>query len=72
MNKRITVREARRTLSQIMKRGDTVAIGHRYGEVRGFIVGVPEHYRHETDTLQNALKHAKAKFTAAWIAEAEN
>jgi hypothetical protein len=66
---RITVREARKNISKLLASGKTVAVGHHYGELRGFIVGVPEHGAWNHDEKRKALKHAKARFTEAWIRE---
>ena len=69
--KRITVREARRDISKIMSEGKTVAVGDSWNTLRGFIVGVPPHDRWDNTAKRKALRDAKAKFTAAWIAEAQ-
>jgi len=72
MTNRMSVREARANISTIMRSGKTVTIGHHYGKLRGFIVGVPEHKDWDNAEKRKALKAAKAAFTAAWIAESQN
>jgi hypothetical protein len=64
--KRITVREARKNLSHILKSGRTERIGDEWNSLRGFIVGVQPHERWHHHEKKKALK---AAFTAAWIAE---
>jgi hypothetical protein len=68
---RLTVRQARTTMSTILKSGKTVAIGSQYGHLRGFIVGMPEHNTWNREERGIALKAAKAQFTKAWIAESQ-
>jgi hypothetical protein len=63
----LTLREARKQISQILAEGKTVTIARPYENVRGFIVGVPEHERWNPAAKRKALKEAKARFTAAWI-----
>lgn len=69
MKTRTSVREARAGLSRILASGETVAVGDPYRSLRGFIVGIPPHHGYRLDERRKALKHAKAKFAKAWIAE---
>ena len=68
---RTSVREARRTLSQILNSGKTATIGPTYGSARGFIVSIPQHADYNHAEKKKALSEAKRQFTAAWIAEAQ-
>lgn len=71
MSQRISVREARRTISTILASGKAVTVGPHYGSARGFIVGIPAHQEYDQEAKRKALKAAKAAFTAAWIEEAK-
>lgn len=68
---RISVRDARKEISNILGSATTARVGPQYGELRGFVVGVPKHDHWNADQKKKALKAAKAAFTAAWIAETE-
>jgi hypothetical protein len=70
--RRITVRQARKEISLFLTTGKTVSIGDPiYGQVRGFIVGVPTHNHYNQTEKRKALRAAKAAFQAAWMAEWE-
>jgi hypothetical protein len=71
MKNRITVREARATISKILASGKTVSIGPHYGDLRGFIVGIAKHDQYDKAQEKKALSEAKRAFTEAWIAEAQ-
>jgi hypothetical protein len=65
---KLTLREARKQISQILASGQTVAIAKPYHSVRGFIVGVPPHNPWSSKEKRKALKEAKARFINAWKA----
>ena len=69
---RIPVREARKQISTILASGKTVAVGDKYGHVRGFIVGVPEHNHYNGPERRKALRAARTAFLAALDAEKGN
>jgi antitoxin (DNA-binding transcriptional repressor) of toxin-antitoxin stability system len=64
--KQLTLREARRTISNIIAKGDTVTIAKPYGEVRAFIVPVPNHSSYDRAATNKALSAAKKSFLIAW------
>jgi hypothetical protein len=68
---RLTVREARRTISTILVSGKTVHVGDNYGRLRGFIVGLPDHEPYNAAEKKKALREAKLQFQKAWIEEAQ-
>jgi hypothetical protein len=69
--RRITIREARKTISRILTDAETVAIGDNYRTARGFIVGIPKHDPWNKVAKKKALSAAKAAFTEAWITESQ-
>jgi hypothetical protein len=71
MQNRISVRDARKNISAILSSGKAATIGHRYGELRGFIVGVPAHNSYDRKERAAAMKKARAAFVAAWIEESK-
>jgi hypothetical protein len=52
---RITVREARKSLSKTLAEGRTVSIGDNRSTLRGFIVGVKPHNRFIPNEKKKAL-----------------
>jgi hypothetical protein len=69
MTDRLSVREARRTISKILAEGKTVSIDPTYRSLRGFIVGVPAHDAWNAKEKRKALQTAKKAFRAAIAAE---
>lgn len=65
--KRVTLREARATLPAILKAGKPVAIGDgsSWGDVRGYIVPLPEHQRWSEAARTKAEKAALRNLRAA-------
>lgn len=62
----MTLREARKRISQILASGDTVIVARPHEEVRGFLVGVKPHSRFVGTEKQKALAAAKKAFLKAW------
>jgi hypothetical protein len=69
--KRVSVREARRTISQTLNAGKTVTIGPTFGSAHGFLVGIPKHDGRDRTQKKKAISEAKRNFTAAWIQETQ-
>lgn len=68
-HQRITLREARVTISATLSAAKTATIGPRHGRVRGFIVGVETHNHWDHKARRAALRKAKAAFQEAFTEE---
>jgi hypothetical protein len=69
-SRRISVREARKSISKILREGKVTAVGDLY-HLRGFIVPMPPHERWNPVKAHAAFNKARANFIDAWIDEQE-